>query len=490
MINRIDCFAKLLGGQQCSSMIQQPRDSTPFEYGDRFIPRRYSSNSDHHAISVNREMKNVLADPENSTWKKFNYAIALEQVFNITRKKNTSQWSQNRILSFCDELAKYFRTNIEKFYWAPEFNYTLTPHWYYALDWPCVPRNKPLGFMQTIHTLPGFDRSGRKKLIVWSNANKIVAFVKPEIISWTPSSPVLMVYSLDYVTALSYDPSGKLMAAGGKLRKMIVLELWETKNKNIDLKSITQLKDTSDLVCLAWNGSGSHIVCGQKSGSVTIYDASNIQSSVMVLPRQHDHAITDIKFSADFKMFSIADTAGVVSVWRWVYKNLLFKLKSPIETAIMLDWHPWCSTEFILAAHNPASIGIVNTAEKAVVGWYKQCDRKCIIDAISFNKRSGELVVAYRRMVNNELKSQLVVLATLEHVSDILRKNNIERIFHLMWSPDGTILATTGAGNTLTLWNFFGKSNQVLSKFTVEKEKAEKRRRQFDFGNLPLVTLR
>ncbi|XP_055692932.1 protein cortex [Lutzomyia longipalpis] len=454
--------------------IEKSSSFAPLGYGDRFIPRRYSKNT--LGVPTEAELNDILMSHKNTSWKRLNFATVFSNLFDIESKKDRPTWSHSRILSFKDDIAKHFSDMSYQFYWAPEFSYVLTPKWYKNLDWPCVPRSKSLSFMETVHSINGLHKSGKKKLIVWTATNKIVAFVRPEIITWTPGSSNLMVYSLDLITALAFDRKGIYMAAGGKLAQDTVLEIWKSKKLNIDLKSLIRMKDRSDDIrCLVWSEDGHDIVCGQKSGSLTIHHARDLSSPCLVLSTRHTHAICDIKFSVDYKLFAVTDESGMVTVWKWMFNYHLFKLNSPWNTAIFIDWHPWCPTEFVIASQAPASIGIVNTVEKNVVGWYKRCDNKCRIDAITFNKLSGELVVAYQRQSgpNNTMETEIVVLASLEHVSDVLRKNKMNRIYHMMWSPDGKRLATAGSLDDLTLWNFFGRSEVAMQK-CAKKHKVNK----------------
>ncbi|XP_055700580.1 protein cortex isoform X2 [Phlebotomus papatasi] len=471
-----------------STKIEKTSSFAPLGYGDRFIPRRYCERRTDDPDDI--EVDDIFMNPLTCSWKNFNYSKIFKELFNIRNKKRASEWSDERILSFTDELHKRFTVELNTF-WAPMFNYAVTPKWYTALDWACVPRTRSLAFMDTVHSIQGFHKSGKKKLIVWNQANEIVAFVRPEIVTWQPGSANLMVYSLNNITALAFDANGHYMAAGGKIGRRVFLDIWETKKKNIDLVSLVRMKDKTEIRCLAWSRSGSHIVCGQMSGTLTVHRASNLRSPCLVLLQHHVRPIIEIKFSANFLLFAVADQSGVVSVWNWVMKTLRFKLKSPIESYVYLDWHPWCSTEFVIASRTPASIGVVNTVEKNVVAWYKRCDKKCIIDAISFNKLSGELVVALRRRNQyNKTNTMILVLASLEHVSDIIYKKRMRKIFHLMWSPDGKILATAGSQNDLTLWNFFGKSDISLRKCTKKKEKKSIVKKESTFGHFPISTIR
>ncbi|XP_059622797.1 protein cortex isoform X2 [Phlebotomus argentipes] len=456
-----------------------PRTSSfaPLGYSDRFIPRRTSERT----ISLEEEERcDVLMASDNMSWKRFKYAAALETVLNVQPKKRICQWSESRILSLADELQRHCAASTNNFYWSPKFNYNLTPNWYKSLDWACIPRSRSIAFVDTVHSLPGFFCAGHKKLIEWTTNNRIVAFVGSEMAFWTPGSPNLMVYSVDYITTLAFDQTGKVMAAGGKYDGRILLELWQTEDSNIRMTAAINMSENSTIRSLAWSFNGEYILCGQKSGTLSIHRAVNLgtpnSGDYQSFKDIHSAGICDIKFSADYRRFSCVDVSGCLSVWSWANKEPLFTLQNPSKSAVFMDWHPWCSTELVIASRSPASIGVVNTVEQRIIGWYKRIDDKCQINAISFNKLSAELTVACQRFDgNNTAETVIIVLASLEHVADVLKKNRMGQICHLLWSPDGKTLSSVDTRGNFTLWDFFGKSEIAVNKLSQNKPNPPKK---------------
>ena len=66
---------------------------------------------------------------------------------------------------------------------------------------------------------------------------------------------------------------------------------------------------------------------------------------------------------------------------------------------------------------------------------------------------------------------KVLVLSSLDRMVDILRIPDGGARF-LMWSPDGTRVATTGNDETLTMWNFYSaKKCKFFEKLNGTKEK-------------------
>lgn len=75
---------------------------------------------------------------------------------------------------------------------------------------------------------------------------------------------------------------------------------------------------------------------------------------------------------------------------------------------------------------------------------------------------------------------KVLVMSSLDRIVDILKIPDGGARF-LMWSPDGTRVATTGNDESLTLWNFYSdKKSKYFRKINGSKDKSSM---ESKFGN-------
>lgn len=131
----------------CESKVE----AIPISYGDRFIPRRYfhkqTSNMSMKAVDEN-ENDIFCVKKQPFYWRLHNYRI------NIGLQLGLSD--SGRLLNFSDATtqqacSRTFNMNPRRMeYSAPSKNTE-------ELDWPCMPRLKPLSYNDSTHDMPGFD---------------------------------------------------------------------------------------------------------------------------------------------------------------------------------------------------------------------------------------------------------------------------------------------------------------------------------------------
>nr|XP_014099015.2 protein cortex-like [Bactrocera oleae]XP_036227398.1 protein cortex-like [Bactrocera oleae] len=81
-------------------------------------------------------------------------------------------------------------------------------------------------------------------------------------------------------------------------------------------------------------------------------------------------------------------------------------------------------------------------------------DRRIIISYISFSKITAELLVSVSMAGDDGCWDfKILVMSSLNRVVDLLCIPE-SGVRFVVWSPDGTRLATSGNDETLTIWNF------------------------------------
>lgn len=111
------------------------------------------------------------------------------------------------------------------------------------------------------------------------------------------------------------------------------------------------------------------------------------------------------------------------------------------------------------------------------MAYYERTDNKCCLDAITLNPLSAELLAAFTIDEESNIpRCEVLVLASMNRVVDHLSAHT-NSVKFLLWSPDGSYLATAGDDEALNIWNFFGKSHRKLNELS---ERMKKRRKKDD----------
>lgn len=92
---------------------------------------------------------------------------------------------------------------------------------------------------------------------------------------------------------------------------------------------------------------------------------------------------------------------------------------------------------------------------------------------MTVNPLSAELVAAFTREdQDGAVGCDILVMGSMNRVVDNLSAH-INTVNFLLWSPNGTHIATAGNDETLNIWNFFGMSQRKANELMEKKEKAQ-----------------
>lgn len=93
---------------------------------------------------------------------------------------------------------------------------------------------------------------------------------------------------------------------------------------------------------------------------------------------------------------------------------------------------------FSLGCSLPAKIVLLDLTTKATLAYFQRNDRKCTLDAFTFNPLSAELVASFTREdEEGTVRSEILVLASMNRIVDNLSAHSGSVSF-ILWNPTGT----------------------------------------------------
>uniref|UniRef100_A0A182Q7U8 WD repeat-containing protein 55 homolog n=1 Tax=Anopheles farauti TaxID=69004 RepID=A0A182Q7U8_9DIPT len=428
----------------------------PSFYGDRFISRRYALSRASRFKAESKPDQNtdpMVMKEMPGYWRTHQYSAVLQDLFGLVP-------ARDRILSFQDSNSSQecFRLAMRRpLDWIVQSTYQNQQ----KLDWSCHPRTKPTGFIEAVHDLPNI-KSHYHKIIDWSSAGQIAAIFNKKLVIWTPTSDVMVGMRARDTTSIAFNPSGDRLAIAIFMMNRPWLDIMEVSESPLVRHGALKMLDPLDqpISYLTWDGSGQYVVCGFGNGQISIVHVRPIFSKV---PERvdskyyaHQSTIIAIKFSCGSRYMATADDLGQLYIWYWNGGHLAPITRWNSSMCAFFDWHPWREDEIVIADSEPITIALYHVQSCRVVSYYAREERDCIATTLSFNKISGELVVCFS-FTDASKPPEILVLASMDRVVDVM-SNHEDIITYLLWSPDGQQLASIGYDETLTIWNFFGKS--------------------------------
>ncbi|XP_055857164.1 protein cortex [Episyrphus balteatus] len=441
-----------------------PERFIPLFYGDRFIPRRYAlkENETNETFLFMGEREDFLRTKFSSAYLRYKgLKIAINNTFGVKHRK---------MLEFADLAEKssfLLHSNVLPSVETYEFIYGNLN----GYDWPCRPRSKFLACAETTHDLPHFDMVTELNLIDWSVDGQIAASFGQELVLWTPSLDLTLVYKISNSRSISYCPKGRFLAIGTEKYDYPVLELWDTNSaKELYLFERYNFRHKNCIVlCIEWAQNGKIIACGTSFGSVWVFCVPAL--NVIKVLKNHHQPVFMIKISPNMRFLATSDIEGNIYVYNWPSYEVHVVCRSKRKLRVVIDWHPWNGTDLAISEDSPASIVILHVPSREIVAYYQRKDRRVEIDFITFNKLTAELLVSYSNKDEDGcVNSEIVVMSSLDHVVDVLRVPDSSVRF-MMWSPTGMQLATAGNDETLTIWNYLPNryKNRIGRTGVVEK---------------------
>ncbi|KAL1431347.1 hypothetical protein MTO96_014204 [Rhipicephalus appendiculatus] len=361
------------------------------------------------------------------------------------------------------ELANYVLTNQDNAqententeYRAALGRSSLTRTWQTFASWPTV--TKPLqhlkGIMATkfstrILDCPDIRDDFYLNLMDWSANNLLVVCLKGQVYTWNASSGEVdqlleLPSPADYVCSASWCSDGSYLALGTSDSQV---QLWDVRQR----KRLRTLMGHASRVCsLSWNG---HVLSsGARSGFVHHHDVRVAEHHVGTLSA-HQQEVCGLRWAPDGRMLATGGNDNLLRVWpNTMSHGAVQPLHSFTEhqaAVKAIAWCPWQSS--VLASGG-------GTADRCIRFW--SCNMGTQLNCIDTGSQVSSLLWSneYKEIISGHgfSKHELGIwkYPSMRKVADLT--GHTARVLCMCLSPDGSMVASAGADETLRIWNCF-----------------------------------
>ncbi|RVE47260.1 hypothetical protein evm_008128 [Chilo suppressalis] len=338
-----------------------------------------------------------------------------------------------------------------------------------AQGWPCVPRKRRcLSSADSVLDLPSYSFAEFPELLDWSNDNILVAALGRDYHkwSWRTQSLISEGFALNEIQCCKFDPRGEMLILGTDVKTVEVHNnlLSKCVNRNY-CRCLTNDDEHCSITALDWSPTGNSFITGCSRGMVGAYDRD---AQLISWRRATRSAVLVTRVSPDARYVAVCAVTSVkVIMLSWPALEFISRLNSN-STVKTLAWHPWRSALLGVGAvtsNMQTCLALWDTPKAKVQQTCLDKSNYCL-DAMLFSQRTGELVLslwdADPALAYQRPNSHLVVMSNPDTVVDHWGegRNELDRVRTMIFSPDGTKLATATVDEDLIIWNFLPEDKQ------------------------------
>ncbi|XP_037569502.1 cell division cycle protein 20 homolog [Dermacentor silvarum] len=285
-------------------------------------------------------------------------------------------------------------------------------------------------------------------LMDWSSTNLLVVCLRGQVYTWNASSgEVDQLLELsspsEYVCSASWCADGSYLALGTSDSQV---HLWDIRQR----KRLRVLTGHASRVCsLAWNGHT--LSSGARSGFVHHHDVRVAQHHVGTLSA-HQQEVCGLRWAPDGRMLASGGNDNLLRVWPSTMSHgavePLHSFTEHQAAVKAIAWCPWQSS--VLASGG-------GTADRCIRFW--SCNMGTQLNSIDTGSQVSSI------LWSNEHKEIISGHGFSKHELSIwkypsMRKmaeltGHTARVLCMCLSPDGSMVASAGADETLRIWNCF-----------------------------------
>jgi len=307
-------------------------------------------------------------------------------------------------------------------------------------------RRRVLTAPERVLDAPGLVDDYYLNLLDWSSGNQVAIGLERNVYVWSAESG--SVHSLlecpadTYIASVKWSGDGAYVAAGLGTGEV---QIWDVEDQT---KLRSMYGHESRVSVMGWN---KHILStGARSGLVYNHDVRIAQHKVAELV-SHTSEVCGLEWRADGAQLATGGNDNLVSIWDARHLNAPKFQKYNHKAAVKaLAWCPWQSNLLATGGgSNDRNIHFWNTTSGARVN---SIDTGSQVTSLRWS-------LAYKELVSSSgfPDNSLSIWSYPTLVKNIEIPAHESRVLHSALSPDGQMLATAAADESLKFWKVFEK---------------------------------
>jgi len=293
-------------------------------------------------------------------------------------------------------------------------------------------------------------------VLSWSSKNKLAIGLGPCIYIWdAESGSIQTLYETDndddIITAVEFMHDGNYVAVG-------------TSNKDVQIWDVNQQKQVRSMLghsarvgSLAWN---KHILSSGSRDSTIFNHDVRVANHHIHTYRGHEQEICGLTWSPDGTQLASGGNDNMCNIWNTTDSKAIhtFHHQAAVKA---LAWHPTQKSVLATGAGTAdRHIRFFNTNAGKLMSSVLTDSQVC---SIQWNHDGRELLSAH-----GFSKNQLSVwnYPTMTKIADLT--GHTERILHTAKSPDGTMVCSAAADESLRFWKVFEEPRKQRSSSSRE----------------------
>ncbi|XP_037132405.1 cell division cycle protein 20 homolog isoform X1 [Syngnathus acus] len=287
-------------------------------------------------------------------------------------------------------------------------------------------------------------------LLDWNSSNIMAVGLSDCVYLWDATQGnithlLTLDNEADYITSLSWAKEGSYLAVG---TSDCAVQVWDVSQE----KCLRSMNSHSARVCsLSWNG---HILSsGSHSGQIHHHDVRVAEHHIFTL-RGHSQEVCGLQWSPDGRYLASGGNDNLVCIWPHVGQGRT-NVTQPLRTLSLhkgavkaLAWCPWQSS--ILASGGGTSDCHIRVWNVNSGSCLSSLDTQSQVSALVFVPNYKELVSAHGFTRHNLVIWKYPSMAKVTELN-----GHSERVLNMAISPDGSVVASLAADETIRLWKSF-----------------------------------
>lgn len=407
--------------------------------GDRFIPNRQKMNFELANYVLTSQENRDTENRENTE-----YRAALEEQL-------SSDLANFRIMAYSDKAPP-----------APE-GHNGNKVLYSASKQPPSSKKNSRYIPKTAERVldcPDIRDDFYLNLMDWSSLNLLVVCLKGQVYTWDASTGAVdqlleLPSPAEYICSASWCADGTYLALGTSDSQV---QLWDVRQR----KRLRVLGGHASRVgSLSWNG---HVLSsGGRSGRVHHHDVRVAQHHVGTL-EAHQQEVCGLRWSPDGRQLATGGNDNLLRVWPATMSH------GPVQPVHSFTEHQaavkaiaWCPWQPNLLASGGG------TADRCIRFW--SCSIGTQVNHVDTGSQVSSLLWSneYKEIISGHgfSKHELSIwkYPSMRKVAELT--GHTARVLSMSLSPDGSMVASAGADETLRIWNCFAvdatkKKQQML----------------------------